>query len=152
MEPRPSRFVALLSSAFLFFAIGAGPAAPPHAATFRVDAVASDHAEASRIGASVLAAGGTAADAAAATMLALGVASPGSSGLGGGGFALYYRASDRSLTFLDFRETAPAASTADMFEGRAKLTPLDNDRYPVEWTSIRTLLANRPAEAMPAKA
>lgn len=40
----------------------------------------------------------------------------------------------------------------DMFEGRAKLTPLDNDRYPVEWTSIRTLLANRPAEAMPAKA
>lgn len=72
-------------------------------------AVAADHPEASRAGAEILAAGGTAADAAAATMLALGVASPASSGLGGGGFALYYRASDRSLSFIDFRESAPAA-------------------------------------------
>ena len=74
-----------------------------HAAAFTRDAVAADHEEASKAGAEVLAAGGNAADAAAATMLALGVVNPASSGLGGGGFALYYCAKDGSLTFLDFR-------------------------------------------------
>lgn len=86
-------------------------------------AVAADHPDASAAGAAILAAGGNAADAAAATMLALGVANPASSGLGGGGFALYYRASDRSLTFLDFRERAPAAATPDMYEGREPPMP-----------------------------
>jgi gamma-glutamyltranspeptidase/glutathione hydrolase len=86
--------------------------APAPAASFTRFAVAADHPEASQAGAEVLAAGGTAADAAAATMLALGVASPASSGLGGGGFALYYRASDHTLTFIDFRETAPAGTRA----------------------------------------
>lgn len=81
-------------------------------------AVAADHPLASQAGAAILADGGNAADAAAATMLALGVASPASSGLGGGGFALYYRASDRSLHYLDFRERAPGAATADMFVAR----------------------------------
>ncbi len=87
-----------------------------HAAVFSHDAVAADHAEASKAGAEVLAAGGNAADAAAATMLALGVVNPASSGLGGGGFALYYAAADGSLTFLDFRERAPRASTPTMFD------------------------------------
>jgi gamma-glutamyltranspeptidase/glutathione hydrolase len=81
-------------------------------------AVAADHTDASAAGAAMLKAGGNAADAAAATMLALGVVSPTGSGLGGGGFALYYRASDKSLTFLDFRETAPSAATPDMFAAR----------------------------------
>lgn len=93
---------------------GASLLAPQPAATFTRFAIATDHPEASAAGAELLAAGGTAADAAAAAMLALGVASPASSGLGGGGFALYYRASDHSLTFLDFRETAPAAATASL--------------------------------------
>ena len=92
------------------------PAESEHAAVFTQDAVASDHAEASRAGAEILAAGGNAADAAAATMLALGVVNPASSGLGGGGFALYYCARDDSLTFLDFRERAPRAATPTMFE------------------------------------
>ena len=87
-----------------------------HSAVFSADAVAADHYEASKAGAEVLAAGGNAADAAAATMLALGVVNPASSGLGGGGFALYYRAADRSLSFLDFRERAPKASNPEMFE------------------------------------
>jgi gamma-glutamyltranspeptidase/glutathione hydrolase len=88
--------------------------APQHSATYARFAIATDHPEASLAGAEVLAEGGTAADAAAAAMLALGVASPASSGLGGGGFALYYRASDHSVTFLDFRESAPAAMTAGL--------------------------------------
>jgi gamma-glutamyltranspeptidase/glutathione hydrolase len=96
----------------------ASPRGPAFAGVYRRHAVAADHVLASQAGYEILEAGGNAADAAAATMLALGVASPASSGLGGGGFALYYRASDRSLTFLDFRETAPAAATATMFARR----------------------------------
>jgi len=87
-----------------------------HSAAFSYEAVAADHFDASRAGAEVLAAGGNAADAAAATMLALGVVNPASSGLGGGGFALYYRRKDHSLTFLDFRERAPRAADATMFD------------------------------------
>ena len=42
----------------------------------------------------------------------------------------------------------------DMFSGRAKLAPLDNDRYPeVAWTPVRELLAaRRQSEPMPARA
>ena len=87
-------------------------------ALFHEYAVAADHTDASAAGAALLQRGGNAADAAAATMLALGVASPTGSGLGGGGFALYYRARDKTLTFLDFRETAPAATTSALFRAR----------------------------------
>jgi gamma-glutamyltranspeptidase/glutathione hydrolase len=105
-------------------------------------AVAADHPEASAAGAEILAAGGNAADAAAATMLALGVASPHSSGLGGGGFALYYRASDKSLTFLDFRETAPAATTAETY--RAK--PGDTEEQAAERSQRGGLAIGVPGE------
>ena len=87
--------------------------------TFERFAVAADVPAASEAGAEVLRHGGNAADAAAATMLALGVTNPASSGLGGGGFALYYKASDRSVTFLDFRERAPNAATPTMFQNAA---------------------------------
>jgi gamma-glutamyltranspeptidase/glutathione hydrolase len=90
--------------------------ADSHSASFDEFAVAADETQASAAGAEILAQGGNAADAAAATMLALGVSSFASSGLGGGGFALYYRAKDQSVTFLDFRERAPGAASADMFD------------------------------------
>ena len=102
-------------SAFLITGLTAG-FPTEHAAVFSREAVAADHAEASKAGAEILLAGGNAADAAAATMLALGVVNPASSGLGGGGFALYYRAADHSLAFLDFRERAPRAASRTMFE------------------------------------
>lgn len=108
------RFVALL----LLLAAGTPLARSADGASFSHYAVAADHVDASAAGAAILEAGGNAADAAAATMMALGVASPTGSGLGGGGFALYYRASDKSLTFLDFRETAPAATKPDLFQAR----------------------------------
>jgi gamma-glutamyltranspeptidase / glutathione hydrolase len=77
--------------------------------------VAADNETASRVGAAVLAAGGNAIDAAAATALALGVVSPLSSGIGGGGFALVYIAEEGKTYALDFRESAPAALTPESF-------------------------------------
>ena len=117
---RPLRLLALLLLALAL--LGTGPTEPGYelaegfAAPYEEDAVAADHPAASAAGAEILARGGNAADAAAATMLALGVANPASSGMGGGGFLLYYRAEDQSLTYLDFRERAPAAATADMYD------------------------------------
>jgi gamma-glutamyltranspeptidase/glutathione hydrolase len=116
---RSSSIVLWCVSALLLGGLAIEPASS-FTGVFEREAVAADHAEASRAGAEILAAGGNAADAASATMLALGVVNPASSGLGGGGFALYYRAEDRSLTFLDFRERAPRASTPTMFEAQGK--------------------------------
>jgi len=128
-------------------AIEAAPettSASPHAATFTRHAVAADHPLASQAGATVLAQGGNAADAVVATVLALGVVSPASSGLGGGGFALYYRASDRSLTFLDFRETAPAAAGRDLFARRAD----DTDESAAQRSQIGGLAVAVPGEPL----
>lgn len=59
----------------------------------------------------ILRSGGTAADAAIAAQLVLGLVEPQSSGLGGGACVVFYDASTGSVTTLDARETAPAAAT-----------------------------------------
>ena len=77
---------------------------------------------AAEAGAEMLRRGGSAADAAIATMLALTVVEPQSSGIGGGGFLLHGGA-DGSIETLDGRETAPAAATPEWFlddEGRPR--------------------------------
>lgn len=68
---------------------------------------------ASKAGCEVLKAGGTAADAAVAVQMVLGLVEPQSSGLGGGAFTLYYDAAAKTLQSYDGRETAPAAATED---------------------------------------
>ncbi|BBZ16893.1 gamma-glutamyltransferase [Mycolicibacterium gadium] len=59
----------------------------------------------------VLRDGGTAADALVAAQAVLGLVEPQSSGLGGGGFLLYYDAAADSVQAYDGREVAPAAAT-----------------------------------------
>ena len=103
-------------------ALPIGGAAPPPLRANRF-AVATADQLASEAGAELLRAGGNAADAAIAAALALGVVTPWSCGIGGGGFALVYQASDRSSTFLDFRETAPAAATRDMYLREGRVVP-----------------------------
>lgn len=76
-------------------------------------AVASDEALATAAGVAILERGGNAVDAAVATALALSVVHPEAGNLGGGGFALVRVGGQ--LHALDFRETAPAAATRDMF-------------------------------------
>ena len=59
----------------------------------------------------VLRDGGTAADAIVAAQAVLGLVEPQSSGVGGGGFLLYYDAASGSVQAYDGREVAPAAAT-----------------------------------------
>lgn len=77
--------------------------------------VAAAHPLAVDAGLEVLRQGGTAVDAAVAVQMVLGVAEPQSSGIGGGGFLLYYDAASHKITVYDGRETAPAGATPDMF-------------------------------------
>jgi gamma-glutamyltranspeptidase/glutathione hydrolase len=81
-------------------------------------AVATESALATREAMAKLDAGGNAVDAIVRAALVAGVVSPSSSGLGGGGFALLWRANAREPYVLDFRETAPAAIDAAAFEQR----------------------------------
>lgn len=68
------------------------------------------HPLATQAGHAVLAAGGTAADAAVVVQTMLGLVEPQSSGLGGGAFLLYWDADAGELTTYDARETAPLAA------------------------------------------
>ena len=78
-------------------------------------AIATAHELATEAGFEILDQGGNAFDAAVAVSAALAVVEPASSGIGGGGFWLMHRAEDGFTTMVDGRETAPAASTADMY-------------------------------------
>ena len=78
-------------------------------------AVTSVDPEASRVGLNVLKNGGNAVDAAVATAAALGVTEPYSSGLGGGGYFVYYNAKTHKVRTIDGRETAPKAMPHDAF-------------------------------------
>ncbi|MBX3184713.1 MAG: gamma-glutamyltransferase [Polyangiaceae bacterium] len=65
-----------------------------------------------------LQAGGNAVDAMVTATFVAGVASPTSSGIGGGGFALVWDAATQTSWLLDFRETAPKQLDAAAFERR----------------------------------
>ena len=66
-------------------------------------------------GLEILQAGGNAIDAAIAVHTVLGLVEPQSSGLGGGGFLVYYDFQDDRLSVYDGRETAPAAADENLF-------------------------------------
>ena len=70
---------------------------------------------AAEVGAQILRQGGNAIDAAVATGFALAVTYPRAGNLAGGGFMLIHLADDDRETLIDYRETAPAAASRDMF-------------------------------------
>jgi gamma-glutamyltranspeptidase / glutathione hydrolase len=106
-------FLALLASVTVL----PGPAlrAAPAAATAALErgVVAAPESLASEAGAAVLRDGGNAVDAAIAVQFALAVTYPRAGNLGGGGFMLLH--TDSGNVTIDYRETAPAAATRDMF-------------------------------------
>ncbi|MBD3771451.1 MAG: gamma-glutamyltransferase family protein, partial [Rhodobacterales bacterium] len=77
--------------------------------------VAAANPEAVEAGLEILRKGGTAVDAAIAVHAALGLVEPESSGIGGGGFMVYYDHASDEITVFDGRERAPAAATPDYF-------------------------------------
>jgi gamma-glutamyltranspeptidase / glutathione hydrolase len=94
------------------------------AAAGSVHAVAAEHGMvvaqekiAARIGADVLKRGGNAIDAAVATGFAMAVTYPRAGNIGGGGFMVIHSAERHEDVAIDYRETAPAATTPDIFLG-----------------------------------
>src|SRR5688572_28959388 len=81
-------------------------------------AAATENELATREALAQMRAGGNAADAAVAAALVAGVASPTSSGIGGGGFVLAWLADKQQPYLLDFREAAPQKTDPAWFEKR----------------------------------
>ena len=79
--------------------------------------VAAANPMAVQAGLDMLERGGTAMDAAVAIQMMLGVVEPQASGIGGGGFLVYYDAASGQTSTYDGRETAPAKARPDMFLG-----------------------------------
>jgi gamma-glutamyltranspeptidase / glutathione hydrolase len=89
-------------------------ASPPPPVVGRHAMVVSEHPLSSEVGAEILRRGGNAIDAAVAVGFAQAVVNPRAGNIGGGGF-LVYRSADGQTFALDYRESAPAAATRDMY-------------------------------------
>jgi len=119
-------FVALAASALIasapvcaqerYFAPSSGAAAAKVATGHR-GMVATQEQRATRIGLDVLERGGNAVDAAVAIGYALAVTLPKAGNIGGGGFMMVHLAEHNENIAIDYRETAPAATTVDVFLG-----------------------------------
>ena len=89
-----------------------------------IHAVAAEHGMvvaqekiAAQIGADVLKRGGNAVDAAVATGFAMAVTYPRAGNIGGGGFMVIHSQDRHEDVAIDYRETAPAATTPEIFLG-----------------------------------
>src|SRR5690606_1728277 len=103
-----------LSAAMVAGAAGGALAVSPPPVKASNGMVVTSQRLASEAGVEVLRQGGNAIDAAVAVGYALAVVHPCCGNIGGGGFATI-RLADGTETFFNFRETAPAAATADMY-------------------------------------
>ena len=72
---------------------------------------------AAEVGADILRQGGNAVDAAVATGFAMAVTYPRAGNIGGGGFMVIHSAERGEDIAIDYRETAPAATTRDIYLG-----------------------------------
>src|SRR5215471_15562609 len=99
---------------------GRGIYTPPsietvHAAVAERDMVVAQEKVAARVGAEILRQGGNAVDAAVATGFAMAVTYPRAGNIGGGGFMVIHLADRNEDVAIDYRETAPGATTRDIF-------------------------------------
>src|SRR5690348_9370179 len=110
----------MIRHAFLLLAALLTYTPPAHAqgpVEARHGMVVAQEARAARIGVAVLERGGNAVDAAVATGFAMAVTYPRAGNIGGGGFMVIHSAERNEAITIDYRETAPAAATRDMFLG-----------------------------------
>ena len=114
----------LVAPAIVGMPVEAGGADAPVRAEHAM--IAAAHPAAAEAGARILAQGGGAIDAAIAAQMVLGLVEPQSSGIGGGGFLLYYDAERERVESYDGRETAPGAAGERLFvagDGTPKAWP-----------------------------
>jgi gamma-glutamyltranspeptidase/glutathione hydrolase len=88
-----------------------------HAVTAEHGMVVAQEKIAARLGADVLRRGGNAVDAAVATGFAMAVTYPRAGNIGGGGFMVIHSVDHHEDVAIDYRETAPGATTPDIFLG-----------------------------------
>jgi gamma-glutamyltranspeptidase/glutathione hydrolase len=129
MKLKSKRFISLILLVINGVQVGAEPlhVRPPGYA------ISSAHPLATNAGLNILAEGGNAFDAAVAVAATLAVVEPYHSGLGGGGFWLLHQESSHKNIFIDGREVAPKAASANMF--------LDSDGNVVPGLSLNGGLA-----------
>jgi gamma-glutamyltranspeptidase/glutathione hydrolase len=130
MLTRPLRRLALAFLALSFAAAVADARPGPRARTHRAlrgepGMVSAADPRAAAAGVEILRKGGSATDAAIATMLALNVVEPQSSGIGGGAFLVRYDAASGRTDTIDGREAAPRAADPRWFY-RPDGTPLSH--------------------------
>ncbi|MGH6801915.1 MAG: gamma-glutamyltransferase [Methyloceanibacter sp.] len=94
---------------------GASGFAPKPLVKAKRHMVVAAHPLAAEAGLAILRKGGSAVDAGIATQMVLNLVEPQSSGIGGGGFILYWDAAAKQLASIDGRETAPSAATPELF-------------------------------------
>ena len=94
---------------------GAAGRTGPKSGTAKSYMVVAANPIAGKAGSDILAAGGSAADAAIAVQLVLNMVEPQSSGVGGGAFALYWDAKAEKVASYDGREMSPAAAEENRF-------------------------------------
>ncbi len=112
-----SFFIALTALAYAQVApVTHAPAIPPAQSVLAHNGmVVAQESRAARIGVEILDRGGNAVDAAVATGFALAVTYPRAGNIGGGGFMMIHLAKDNRDIAIDYRETAPSATTPTMF-------------------------------------
>jgi gamma-glutamyltranspeptidase / glutathione hydrolase len=92
--------------------------------------------DATRVAIDVLRHGGNAVDATVAAAATLGVTEPFSSGLGGGGFLVFYDARSKTVHTIDGRETAPATMREKAFVDPATGLPLQFQEARISGISV----------------
>jgi gamma-glutamyltranspeptidase/glutathione hydrolase len=108
------RVYPVIVGALLFATVSAAPRIDDLGVEGRDGVVVCTSATACDAGASVLAHGGNAVDAAVATAFALAVTHPSAGNIGGGGFMIV-RTPNGRVTAFDYRERAPLRSTREMY-------------------------------------
>ncbi|KAL7270428.1 hypothetical protein RUND412_006867 [Rhizina undulata] len=122
---RPSTLASIcalvLGAATLLPIAGANPLYRVNFEQDKNGGVASEVKTCSQVGIDLMKSGGNAADAMVGTAICVGVLGMYHSGLGGGGFMIV-RLSNGTYDTIDFRETAPAAATEDMYTNNTELS------------------------------